>query len=154
MLSSLRLYDYWVEDEQYLFKTPSGATYVAYFLKLPFADNLYTFNFDRLDPGVDGMVDAYVSDTICAILVKFFQNHLDSMLITCDSSDGREMVRKRLFESWYLSYAPPELIKIDRCGRTEDYNLVLSLFVWDDNPDKERLIAVLDEYCSDLLSSE
>ena len=100
------------------------------------------------------MVDAYVSDTICAILVKFFQNHLDSMLITCDSSDGREMVRKSLFESWYLSYAPLELIKIDRCGRTEDYNLVLSLFVWDDNPDKERLIAVLDEYCSDLLSSE
>lgn len=101
MLSSLHPYDYWVEDEQYHFKTPSGATYVAYFLKLPFADNLYTFNFDRLNPGVDGMVDAYVSDTICAILVKFFQNHLDSMLITCDSSDGREMVRKRLFESWY-----------------------------------------------------
>ena len=154
MLSSLRPYDYWVEDGQYYFKTLSGATYVAYFLKLPFADNLYTFNFDRLDSGVDGMVDAYVSDTICAILMKFFQNHLDSMLITCDSSDGREMVRKRLFESWYLSYAPPELIKIDRCGRTEDYNLVLSLFVWDDNPDKERLIAVLDEYCNDLLSSE
>ncbi len=154
MLSSLRPYDYWVEDEQYHFKTPSGATYVAYFLKLPFADNLYTFNFDRLNPGVDGMVDAYVSDTICAILVKFFQNHLDSMLITCDSSDGREMVRKRLFESWYLSYAPPELKKIDRCGRTEGYNLVLSLFVWDDNPDKERLIAVLDEYCDDLLNYE
>lgn len=57
MLSSLRPYDYWVEDGQYHFKTPSGATYVAYFLKLPFADNLYTFNFDRLDPGVDGMVD-------------------------------------------------------------------------------------------------
>jgi hypothetical protein len=76
------------------------------------------------------------------------------MLITCDSSDGREMVRKRLFESWFLSYAPPELKKIDRCGRTESYNLVLSLFVWDDNPDKERLIAVLDEYCNDLLSYE
>ncbi len=100
MLSSLHPYDYWVEDEQYHFKTPSGATYVAYFLKLPFADNLYTFNFDRLDPGVDGM----------------------------------------------------ELNKIDRCGRTEGYNLVLSLFVWDDNPDKERLIAVLDEYCDDLLN--
>ena len=154
MLSSLRPYDYWVEDEQYHFKTPSGATYVAYFLKLPFADNLYTFNFDRLNSGVDGMGDAYVSDTICAILAKFFQNHLDSMLITCDSLDGREMVRKRLFESWYLSYAPPELKKIDRCGQTEGYNLVVSLFVWDDNPDKERLIAVLDEYCSDLLSSE
>ena len=52
MLSSLRPYDYWVEDEQYHFRTPSGATYVAYFLKLPFADNLYTFNFDRLDPGI------------------------------------------------------------------------------------------------------
>ena len=51
MLSSLRPYDYWVEDGQYHFKTPSGATYVAYFLKLPFADNLYTFILAGSIPG-------------------------------------------------------------------------------------------------------
>ena len=29
--------------------------------------------------------------------------------------------------------------------------LFLSLFVWNDNPYKEQLIAILDEYCDDLL---
>ena len=33
----------------------------------------------------------------------------------------------------------------------EEYRLFLSLFVWDDNPDKDRLVAILDEYCQDLL---
>lgn len=151
MLSSLRPYNYWEEDGQYHFKTPSGAIYVAYFLQLPFAENLYTFNFDKLDSGIDGMVDNFVCDTICSILGRFFQNHQDSMLIVCDSLDGREMARKRLFESWFRLFAPKELKKIDRCGQTEGYNLVLSLLVWDDNPDKDLLIAVLDDYCRNLL---
>ena len=151
MLSSLRPYNYWEEDGQYHFKTPSGAIYVAYFLQLPFAENFYTFNFDKLDSGIDGMVDNFVCDTIFSILGRFFQNHQDSMLITCDSLDGREMARKRLFESWFRLFAPKELKKIDRCGQTEGYNLVLSLLVWDDNPDKDLLIAVLDDYCRNLL---
>jgi hypothetical protein len=151
MLSSLHPYRYWEEDGQYFFNTPSGAQYVAYFLELPFAKNLYTFNFDKLHLGTHGVVDVYVCDTICTILALFFQKHQDSMLVACDSSDGREAARMRLFESWYRRLAPEELKKIDRSGQAEEYRLFLSLFVWDDNPDKERLITILDEYCRDLL---
>lgn len=89
MLSSLRPYKYWEEDGQYFFNTPSGAQYVAYFLELPFTKNLYTFNFDKLYQGKYGVVDVYVCDTICSILARFFQKHQDSMLVACDSSDGR-----------------------------------------------------------------
>ena len=48
MSNLLRPYNYWESDGQYFFDTPSGARYVAYFLDLSsFAENLYTFNFDR-----------------------------------------------------------------------------------------------------------
>jgi len=151
MLSSLHPYRYWEEDGQYFFNTPSGAQYVAYFLELPFAENLYTFNFDRLHSGIHGVVDACVCDTICTILAVFFQKHQDSMLVACDSSDGREEARMRLFESWFKRFAPEELKKIDRSGQADEYRLFLSLFVWYDNPDKSRLVAIFDEYCRDLL---
>ncbi len=151
MLSSLHPYRYWEEDGQYFFNTPSGAQYVAYFLELPFAENLYTFNFDWLHSGIHGVVDACVCDTICTILAVFFQKHQDSMLVACDSSDGREEARMRLFESWFKRFAPEELKKIDRSGQADEYRLFLSLFVWDDNPDKSRLVAIFDEYCRDLL---
>lgn len=151
MSSSLHPYRYWEEDGQYFFNTPSGAQYVAYFLELPFAENLYTFNFDKLHSGIHGVVDVCVCDTICTILAKFFQKHQDSMLVACVSSDGREEARMRLFESWFRRLAPEELLKIDRSGQAEEYRLFLSLFVWDDNPDKSRLIAIFDEYCQDLL---
>ena len=151
MLSSLRPYKCWEENGQYFFNTPSGAQYVAYFLELPFAKNLYTFNFDKLHTGKHGVVDVYVCDTICSILEKFFLKHHDSMLVACDSSDGREAARMRLFDSWYREMAPKELKKIDRTGVAEEYRLFLSLFVWEDNPEKERLITILDEYCNELL---
>ena len=74
MLSSLHPYRYWEEDGQYFFDSPSGAQYVAYFLELPFAKNLYTFNFDRLHSGIHGVVDVRVCDTICSILAVFFKS--------------------------------------------------------------------------------
>lgn len=56
-------------------------------------------------------------DTICSILTKFFQRHQDSMHVVCDSSDGREMSRMRLFESWYRILAPEDLKKLTAVAR-------------------------------------
>ncbi len=55
MSNLLHPYNCWESNGQYYFDAPSGARYVAYFLDLSsFAENLYTFNFDR------------IKDTICA----------------------------------------------------------------------------------------
>lgn len=151
MSNSLHPYSYWEENGQYFFITPSGAKYVAYFLTLPLAENLYTFNFDRLQEGDGSIVDINVFDTICDILFSFFCNHRNSLLIVCDSIDGREEARMRLFDSWYLRIAPPELMRIDRRGKANEYKLFISLFVWADNPVKEEIVGLLDEYCRAVL---
>ena len=57
----------------------------------------------------------------------------------------------RLFDSWYLRIAPPELMRIDRRGKANEYKLFISLFVWADNPVKEEIVGLLDEYCRAVL---
>lgn len=151
MSSSLHPYSCQEKEGQYYFTTPSGAEYVAYFLELPLAPHLFTFNFDRVKDGSKTTVDTNVFDTVCYILSAFFQNHQDAMLMVCDTADGREMARMRLFQSWYLKIAPKELLKIDKTGKAENYNLFVSLLFWSDNPNKEELLSLLDEYCAMML---
>ena len=152
MSSSLHPYKFWEQDGQYFFDTPSGARYVAYYLELSsLAENLYTFNFDRIKDGNHGVVDSNVFDTVCTILSGFFLSHKRSMLVVCDTVDGREEARMRLFNSWFHRVAPPALHKVDKAGRADTYNLFISLLYWSDNPHKDNLLAILEEYCATML---
>lgn len=152
MSGSLHPYSFWEEDGKYIFDTTSGARYVAYFLDLTsFADHLFTFNFDRVREKQRKIVDSQVFDTICVILEGFFTKHRNALLLVCDSTDGREAARMRLFNSWFHRISPPGLLKIDRMGFAETYSLLVSFLVWENNPDKDYLVAKLDEYCSTML---
>ena len=149
MSSSLHPYRYWIEDDKYLFRTPSGVLYVAYFLDLSsLAENLFTFIFDRVSMGDKGVIDTQVCDTVCTILASFFKEHINSILIVCDSADGREKARMRLFNAWFDRIAPEGLIKVDRTGRTSSYELFVSILLCQDNPAKEQLKALLEDYCN------
>ena len=152
MSNLLHPYSYRESNGQYFFDAPSGARYVAYFLDLSsFAENLYTFNFDRIQDGAPCIVDNNVFDTICAILQGFFLKHQNSILLVCDTIDGREEARMRLFNAWFIRMAPEGLIKIDRSGRADSYNLFVSLLVWADNPMRDTLFSFLEEYCQAML---
>ena len=89
-----------------------------------------------------------VCDTVCTILASFFKEHINSILIVCDSADGREKARMRLFNAWFDRIAPEGLIKVDRTGRTSSYELFVSILLWQDNPAKEQLKALLEDYCN------
>ena len=47
--------------------------------------------------------------------------------------------------------APEGLTKIDRSGKAEAYNLFVSLLVWADNPMRDALVSILEEYCQTML---
>ena len=44
--------------------------------------------------------------------------------------------------------APEGLIKVDRTGRTSSYELFVSILLCQDNPAKEQLKALLEDYCN------
>lgn len=152
MSNLLHPYKYWQENGQYFFDAPSGAKFVAYFLDLSsVAENLYTFNFDRVREKTREVVDKNVFDTICSILEGFFKNHINAIIIVCDSVDGREEARMRLFNSWFIRMAPPGFAKVDRIMRAESYRLFVSLLIWEDNPQRDSLLALLEEYWNAML---
>jgi len=48
--------------------------------------------------------DEYVMSTVIAILKEFFKNQYVSLVYICDTHDGRQAVRQRLFSSWFFRY--------------------------------------------------
>ena len=57
----------------------------------------------------------------------------------------------RLFNSWFLRMAPEGLTKIDKSGKAEEYNLFVFLLVWADNPQRDTLVSILEEFCRTML---
>lgn len=52
-----------------------------------------------------GAFDPDVKTTILAIIEEFFHNNGNVLIYICDTSDGREAVRNRLFLKWFEEYA-------------------------------------------------
>lgn len=52
--------------------------------------------------------DPNVRATIFTIIEEFFSNNSNVLIYICDTSDGREAVRNRLFLKWFEEYANNE----------------------------------------------
>lgn len=129
----------------YIFTTDAGVVYHAYFLDFSmYASNfkdVYMFNIEPEGITTSLPLDLRISHTIVSILSQFFANHMNTMIMVCDSIDGRERKRNMLFERWYQHYATVEISKYDASAETEDYMLYVSLFVHNRNPRKAEVIS-------------
>lgn len=48
--------------------------------------------------------DEKVKDTVLAIAVQFLNEHQSALLYLCETSDGKQRSRERLFKSWINAY--------------------------------------------------
>jgi hypothetical protein len=53
--------------------------------------------------GIHKKFDKKVSTTISNLILKFLTTELRIVLYTCDSSDGRHIVRHKLFKNWFTN---------------------------------------------------
>ena len=113
VLHSLHPYDFRkTDDATYYFETDNGLKYRSYFIEIPSTFyTLYSFSFDKEEGSV--AYDKRVKDTIVTILADFFDADNYILGYTCDVTDGREMARKRLFDSWFKQENDGSLRKID-----------------------------------------
>ena len=144
MSSLLPPYEYYLCDElKYQFVTVNHETYIAYFLDAKFYNeafkDVYLFNFDIY--GNKPKYDERISITVCSIIRDFFKQHQNALIFICDSSDGREMGRSKLFHQWYKSFKNLPIHKIDRYCTVEGYNLYSSLLIHKENPRYEAIIS-------------
>lgn len=136
-------------DMHYVFTTDAGAVYHAYFIDFsmyaPQFQEVYMFNIEPEDDTTNLPRDIRISHTIVSILSLFFANHQNSMIMVCDSIDGREYKRNMLFDRWYRHYSTADIAKYDASAETEDYMLYVSLFVHKDNTRKAEIVSAFYE---------
>lgn len=88
--------------------------------------------------------DPKMETTILAIINEFFDSNMEVMLYLCDTSDGREESRDRLFLSWFERYDNYKRFTICRAHtKVEGEGLFLCIVVDNRNP---RLKAITDEF--------
>jgi hypothetical protein len=140
-------------NNSYLFETTNEVFYEIKFTPTPYlfenepilSTNTYEFSIIVVynPQGVSPVFDPKTSLTIAAIFTEFYEKN--DKLITiyiCDSSDGRQMVRKRKFDYWFQFFVKDDYVKyndiiIDLNGE----RFPVSLIIKSENPHKSLIIS-------------
>ena len=145
-----------VEEEplDYVFISRDGIKYHAYFTPLtpvyPQLPNTYSFSIEP-EGEHHHPIDMRIAATIVAILRRFFERLDNAMIMICDSSDGREEKRRKLFDRWFENYADHQLVqKFDASAAVDEYRLYLSIYFLRNNPNRTQLLKAF----RDLLTSD
>ena len=95
--------------------------------------------------------DLQVKDTVISILEEFFKNESVSLVYICDTHDGRQAVRERLFESWFHQYPLADLYEfICKTLTVENTDYYLSFLCRKDNLLLEDRKGALDDLFKNL----
>ena len=131
----------------YIFETERGIHYSLSFEEdTPFGGcETYQFIIDKIDR-VRSPHDPKVEDTILAIIDAFFTEWQNVLLYICDTSDGREANRNRLFLSWFEKHAQPGRFTIRTANAfVEGQGFYAAIIVENSNP---KLADITDDFDS------
>lgn len=89
--------------------------------------------------------DAMVRDTVIGIVDEFFRANNTTLLYICETGDGKQSMRSRLFEYWFASYKRKALFTMLSSSVVDAEGVVnfATLIIRNDNP---RYIQVIEEY--------
>ena len=104
----------------------------------------YSFSIEPEDSHPHA-IDRRIVATVVDILRKFFRTVENAMIMICDSTDGKEHKRRMLFDHWYHEYNDGTVSKVDAAAETADYNMYLSLYYLESNPNKKQLIKAFND---------
>lgn len=119
-LNSLAHFDikYNYETSSYEFTTDDGVSYTITFIDysevMEVDFPVYSFAIERT-PETKRCKNGNnaVRNTVIMILSKFFERNENVMIVIYDSSDKRQMCRKRLFDKWFEEFNDGSLYKLD-----------------------------------------
>jgi hypothetical protein len=111
-------------DNSYYFETSNGYLYQIKFKPSPYVfefdeevkDYIFEFVIGLIEnkTGKRAPLDPIVSNTVAVIFREFLLKHNNNIaLYICDSSDGRQDLRRRKFDEWFNKYQNDGFIKVD-----------------------------------------
>lgn len=81
-------------------------------------------------------------DTLITIIEQFFAENDNVLLYICDTSDGREEKRNRLFIRWFEEFATPERYTLKTANAiVEGQGFYAAIIVENSNPMLESIIS-------------
>lgn len=114
-------YQVWTENGYtFLFRTGDGVTYEIGFVE----DYMISDDGDvsqliiSVVNGDASHRDSKIQYTVTAILEEYFKTDYATLVYICDTNDGRQSFRQRLFSIWFHSYSekvlPPSSLSSNR----------------------------------------
>ena len=156
--SSFQAYDFDYKGGQnngYTFQTVAGISYLITFKPTTYLFgeesifSLNTFEFSIIvllnSTGKNPPLEKAISPTIAEIFKDFYENAPDTIAIyICDSSDRRQLLRKRKFDEWFEFYKGQLFVKIDAGFKEDDGSVYpVSLIIKEHNPFRAQ---IFDEF--------
>ena len=118
-MASDSLNPYEIDEEEsldYTFITKDGIKYHASFYSIeplyPEFVDTYSFSIEPEDKRLHPM-DRRIAITIAEILKRFFAVNTNAMIMVCDSTDGKEFKRRKLFDRWFEHFSDDSILKYD-----------------------------------------
>ncbi|QBN19377.1 DUF6169 family protein [Flavobacterium nackdongense] len=140
------------KNNSYVFETIRGIVYEIKFKPSSyinlFDENISDFIFEFVievainETGKNPPFDAKVSRTIAQIFKEFLLKHDNNIAIyICDSSDGKQELRKRKFDEWYDKYQDNTFAKMNEKLKDSKGNFYLiSMILQYKNPRRVQII--------------
>lgn len=91
--------------------------------------------------------DRKVKDTVLTIVGEFFSKNNTTLLYICDTGDGKQRLRSRLFERWFSAYDKKALYTSVTSSVVDEEGITnyATIIVRNDNP---RLVEIIAEFTS------
>jgi hypothetical protein len=133
----------------YEFTSDSGIRYIVYFLDysfmLPetdqFTEAIYTFNIEILGNAPAQLPqDNRISTTVATVLRLFFEKIQNVAVYVCDSTDKRQMARKRKFDAWFRKYNDGNIIKEDGIVQIEGITILNAILIHKKHPNLQKVL--------------
>ena len=134
-----------IDDNVFVFVTKHGISYTAGFVAdVSFYDEgVYQFFLTKTS-SKKGRKDDDISETVRVIIEEFFAQEESAMLYICETTDGRQAARDRLFRAWFHSYIESTSYTLHNEGMIIDnVRYFSSILLRKDNP---MLIQILNKF--------
>ena len=139
------------DNNVYLFETDSNIRYQVKFVPSgylwesnPFyADYTHEFAFFPIEnnTGKNPPLDKKIPPTIALIFKDFFRENKNIVVYICDSSDSKQAVRFRKFNTWFNFYKGISFLKMDmNIEDKEEGTIYTSLIMRADNPYMDKVM--------------
>ena len=109
-------------------------------------ENAYQFIITNVNNRVSPN-DAKVKDTVITMIDEFFRKNNDTLLYICETGDGKQAMRNRLFHYWFSLYENSQNLICMSSSVTDEEGIVnyATIILRNDNPKLSEIIAEYTE---------